>query len=59
MEKTEISETPALYLFYGETFKIKYSGTWTALAFINWIKKMFRETPDLSNLFSFQFFFIY
>ena len=49
MEKTQISDKPALYLFYGENLKLKYSSAWNGQAFVNWLKKVFRETPELSN----------
>lgn len=38
-----------MFLFYGESSKIKYNGAWNGQSFVNWIKKIFRDTPELSN----------
>ncbi|KAM3134278.1 hypothetical protein pb186bvf_013563 [Paramecium bursaria] len=49
MEKTQIGQTPTLMLFYGEQKKLKYSGALNAQAFINWIKKTVRDSPELNE----------
>jgi len=49
MEKTQISNLPAMYLFLDDDgTKVKYTGSWNALSFVNWVKKTFRENPESS-----------
>lgn len=49
IEKTQIQVTPTILLFYADTQKQKYNGAYNAQSFFNWIKKTYRDSPELSK----------
>lgn len=46
MEKTNIRDIPAAYIFLTEETKVKYGGAWNALSFVSWVKRTLRDNPD-------------
>ncbi|CAD8063976.1 unnamed protein product [Paramecium sonneborni] len=51
IEKTQIQVTPSIFLFYADTQKQKYSGAFNAQAFLNWLKKTYRDSPELNEFY--------
>lgn len=49
MEKTQIRDIPAAYIFLTEDTKVKYGGAWNALSFVSWVKRTLRDNPNTSS----------